>query len=228
MKTEISIVKINLKQSDTVYKIIIPLMIIVIINYLTSIILLGTQNNITLAAGNYLYLYPVLMAIFIPVQNFSKLMNLGAKRKNFFRSCLPLYILTSAFVSFISIILHFTIDKIMLTKILGVIDLLEVFRFLENGVIVAFFQMCAFLILCSCVAHTLTLIQGRWYGWVVDVIIITVISVFTPIAPLRAVLVWFFNLIIFNDIAMVQIASSLVLGAIIYYASIIPIKSKKI
>ncbi len=228
MKTELGIVKINLKKSDTVYKIMIPIMILVIINYITSMALLGTSENITLAAGNYLYLLPLLMAIFVPAQNFSKLMNLGGKRKDFFRSSIILYVFVSAFVTLASILLHFTIDPILLTRILGVIDLLNVFGFIEHGTIIAFVQMWAFLTLCCCVLHTLTLIQGRWYGWCVDVLIITIISVFTPIATLRVALLWFFNMIIFHDTAIVQILSCLILGAVIYYASLIPIKSKPI
>ena len=228
MKTELGIVKINLKQSDTVYKIMIPILILVLINYLTSMILPGTAENITLALGNYFYLIPLLMAIFVPAQNFSKLMNLGGKRKDFFISSIILYVFVSALVTLVSILLHFTIDPILLTKILGVFELLKIFGFIEHGAIIAFFQMWAFLTLCCCVVHTLTLIQGRWYGWCVDVLIITIISVFTPIATLRAALLWFFNMIIFHDNAIVQILSCLVLGAIIFYASLIPIKSKQI
>lgn len=228
MKRELGIVKINLKQSKTVYSIFIPIVILVFINYLTSMILLGTQDNITLAAGNYFYLLPLLMAIFIPVKNFSKLINLGGKRKDFFSSSIILYVFVTAIVTIISIALHFTIDPILLTKIKDVLDLLKVFGFIENGIIIAFFQMWAFLILCSCVVHTMTLIQGHWYGWLVDVLLITIISVFTPIASLRAVLIWFFNIIIFHDIAIVQISSCLILAIIIYFASLIPIKSKQI
>jgi hypothetical protein len=104
----------------------------------------------------------------------------------------------------------------------------EVFGFMARGPVIAFLQMFAFLLMLCCVLHTMTLIQGYWYGWVVDLLIVTIISVFTPIAPLRIWLVRFFNLIIFGSNVTVQILSCLVLGAVVYCASIIPIKSKRI
>lgn len=228
MKTALSMVKTNLKHTGTVYSIIIPVMILVVINYLTSIILVSSSENYTLGGGNYLYLLPILLAIFVPAQNFSKLMNLGGKRKDFFRSSILTYVIASGIAILLHILIYFTIDLFLQTKIAGVIDLFNVFGFMEHGVIIAFFQMLAFLILVCCVLHTLTMIQGHWYGWVTNAVIVIIISVFIPIAPLRAVLVWFFNLIIFHNTVIIQIISCLVLAAIIYYASLIPIRSKRI
>jgi hypothetical protein len=67
--------------------------------------------------------------------------------------------------------------------------------------------------------------QTAWYGWVADVILIAVISVFTPIAPLRAAEAWFFHLIIFST-PVVQILVSLV-GAAVLYAISLPILNHK-
>jgi hypothetical protein len=88
--------------------------------------------------------------------------------------------------------------------------------------------MFALLLLTSCVAHTLTLVQGHWYGWLADALIVAVIAVFTPIAPLRAALGWFLDLIVFNDLAIVQILSCVVLGAAVYVAGLIPIRTRQI
>ncbi len=228
MKTALSMAKINLKHTGTVFKIVIPVMILVVINYLTSLILLSSSQNYTLGGGNYLYLFPILLAIFVPAQNFSMLMNLGGKRKDFFKGSILSYVIASGIAILLHILIYFTIDVILNTRILGVLDLFNVFGFMKHGVMIAFFQMWAFLTLICCVVHTLTLIQGHWYGWVTNAVIIIIISVFTPIAPLRAVLIWFFNLIIFNSMEIIQIITCLVLAAIIYSASLIPIKSKQV
>jgi hypothetical protein len=45
---------------------------------------------------------------------------------------------------------------------------------------------------------------------------------------LRAALVWFFNMIIFHDIAVVQIAFCPVLGAALCALGIFPIRSKQV
>ena len=228
MKTKLNMVKINLRQSQTVHIIMIIVLITGIFNYIMFLTINSKEEGAsTTAFGNLLYLTPLLMAIFVPAENFSKMINLGGKRKDFFKSSIILYVLVSAIVTILSILFYFTIDQIAIIEE-RLLDVLDVFGFMENGVIIAFFQMWAFLILVSCTAHTITLIQGRWYGWVGDVLIIAIISVFTPIAPLRATLVWFFNMIIFHDIAIVQIISCLVLSAIIYCLSLIPIKSKAI
>jgi hypothetical protein len=62
----------------------------------------------------------------------------------------------------------------------------------------------------------MTAAQDKWYGWVADVLIVAIISVFTPIEPLRASLVWFFNLIIFHSNTFLQIAAYLILATAIY------------
>lgn len=229
MKTTLNMVKINLRQSQTVWKIMIPVLLMGIVNYILFLAIpSNAEDNSTVAIGNFLYLLPALMAILIPAQNFSKMMNLGGKRKDFFKGCILSYTLVVAIVTAISIVLNKTIDRVVFKREGSVMDLLDIFGFMENGIIVAFFQMTAFLILFCCVAHTLTLIQSHLYGWIADVIIIAIISVFTPIASLRASLIWFFNMIIFNNIAIVQIISCLVLAVVIYCLSIIPIKSKSI
>lgn len=228
MKTALNMAKINLKQTRISYFISGLVLLLVLANDIVSMAIVGQENNITIALGDYLYLLPLLMAVFIPALHFPKLMHLGGKRLDFFRAGIMAYLPAVALVSLVSIVLHLTLDQLMLRKIAGVISLLDVFGFMARGPVVAFLQMGAFLTLFCCVLHTLTLIQGRWYGWVVDILIIAVISVFTPIAPLRAVLVWFFNLIIFHDLALVQICSCLILAAAIYCASLIPIKSKQI
>lgn len=226
MKTEINMTKINLRYTKPVYQIMIPVIFLVVINYIFSLAVPGSEGNTTLAAGNYLFLFPILMAVFVPAKNFSKLMNLGGNRKNFFRSCFLLYAILSAAASLFSILLHYTVDPIILTKITAISDLFNAFGFLSRGVITAFFQMTAFLILVSCFFHTFTLIQGHWYGWLIDLLIIIILSVFIPIEPLRQMLILFFNLIVFHTSAIVQIVSCLILGTLIYTASLPSIKAK--
>ena len=98
----------------------------------------------------------------------------------------------------------------------GTMDVLYWFGWLNNGVVVAFFRQFAFLFLFASAIHTLAAAQDKWYGWAADILIVAIISVFTPIAPLRASLVWFFNLIIFNSNAFLQIAACLILAIAIY------------
>lgn len=228
MKTVFGMVKVNIRHSKDVYINAGIVLALGTLNYLLCVLISGSDNNWTVSLGNYFYLIPLLMAVFVPAINFTKLMHLGGKRMDFYKSSILIYIPVIFAASLLSIILHKIIDPMILTHIEGIYDLSEVFGFVDNGMIIAFFQMCAFLILLCCTIHTLTLMQGRWYGWLVDAIIIAIISIFTPIAKLRSVLIWFFNMIIFHDIAIVQILSCLILGALIYCASVIPIRNRQI
>ena len=229
MKTIIGMAKINWKYSGIAYRITGITFTVGLLQYILDLTV-NPPGNISTAAGNYLFLLPLYMGIFVTALNFPKLMNLGGKRMDFFKSGIITYAIASVSVSLLSLISYFTIDKLVLTndRIAAMLDLYDVFGFMDRGVLVALIQMSVFLFLLACTAHTITLVQGKWYGWAADVIIVAIISVFIPIAPLRAALVWFFNMIIFHEFAVVQILSCLVLSALIYSASIIPIKSRRI
>lgn len=176
------------------------------------------SDNTTVSLGNFFLLIILLGAIFIPSRNFRKMMNLGGKRSDFFNGCLLNYAIMALVISLLSMILYYTYDKYMVSVLYngGTLDILYWFGWIDNGPIIAFFQQFAFLFLVAVFIHTLTAIQDKWYGWITDVIIVAIISVFTPIAPLRSALVWFFNLIIFHSNAFLQIIACLVLAALIY------------
>ncbi|MDR0964517.1 MAG: ABC transporter ATP-binding protein [Clostridium sp.] len=188
----------------------------------------GEGDAISLGIGDYLYLSPILLAILVPTLHFRKLMHLGGRRIDFYRSCILTYIPMVAVVTLITCVMQVTLYPFLRSGGIQMFYMAEVFGFSARGFVITFMQMFAFFFLVSCVLHTLTLIQGYWYGWVVDVLIVTIISVFTPIAPLRVWLVRFFDLIIFHDHIAVQIVCCLVLGFVIYSASLIPIQTKRI
>jgi len=179
---------------------------------------LGNADNMTVGIGNYLYLVILLGAIFIPSLNFQKMMNLGGKRDDFFKGCIVAYAIMAAAVSLAGVIIYYTYERLVISLyyVGGNLNVLYWFGWLNNGPVVAFAQQFAFLFLVASVAHTLTALQDKWYGWITDIVIVAIISVFTPIAPLRAALVWFFNLIIFHPVALVQIAACLILAIVIY------------
>ena len=177
----------------------------------------GNADNTVVGIGNFLFLFVIFGAIFIPSTNFRKIMHLGAKRSNYFKGCALAHVIIAATVSLAGIILYFTYERFISLSFYGggSLNVLDVFGWMDNGFAVAFLQQFAFLLLLASVIHTLTAAQDKWYGWVADVVIAAVISVFTPIAPLRRALVGFFHLIIFSPAAL-QIASCLVLAAAVY------------
>lgn len=185
-------------------------------------------EEVVVSSGNLFWLLIPLGAAFIASRNFRRIANLGGRRKSYFEGSLIAYLILSAAVSFVTTLLYYTYDHFIVSSgsFLGRLSLLEIFGWSAHGPIAAFFQQFAFLFLLAAFTHTLTMAQDSWIGWAADLLIAAVIAVFTPIEPLRAVLVWFFNLIIFQQSAPAQILACLALGGLIYALSR-PILSKK-
>lgn len=189
----------------------------------------ASMDNSNLTTGNLVFLLPLLAAILIPTRNLRKSMNLGAHRVDFFWGCIPVYAILAAGSALFSVLWHVIIDSLLLSsgKFDSLIDMADVFGFYKYGPVVAFLQLFAFLLLVEAFVHTLTMAQTAWYGWVADVVIISIISVFTPIAPLRAAETWFFHLVIFSNV-FVQIGVSLGLAAVLYAISLSILNRKKV
>ena len=168
--------------------------------------------------GNTLALLPILAAMVIPAYNLRRTINLGVRRYDFFLGCIPAYVILSAAVSLVAVIFHYAVDRYLVRYFAGIMDMFVAFGFIGRGPVAAFIQTFAFLILFTSFVHTLTMAQTAWYGWVADVLIVAIISVFTPIARLRAALVWFFRLIIFGN-PVLQVFSCFILAALVYSLS---------
>lgn len=65
-----------------------------------------------------------------------------------------------------------------------------------------------------------------WYGWLTDAVLVAIICVFTPIAPLRAILNGFFQIIMFNSNAVLHIGICLFLGAALSLIGLAVLKRK--
>lgn len=183
----------------------------------------GSFDNSNLSVGNVLWLAPLLAAILIPAKNFRKIINLGGKRDNFVLGCLMIYVIFAAVGALANTLIYYSLDRFIQTSGFfnkgvfgGVMNVAEIFGWTQNGAVVAFAQQFAFLFLALSVIHTLTAMQDKWYGWATDVVIAAIIAVFTPIAALRPALLGFFNLIIFQSNAFLQIAACLILGLAVY------------
>lgn len=220
------VAKINLKQSKLSYLITAITCGAVVISLFVNFCI-GIEDNSSVSVGNILFLCTILCAVFIPTLNFKKLMHLNVKKIDFFYGSFLNYILLSAILSALNLLIFFTIDKLLMLRT-GIMNLIEIFGWINNGIFLAFLQQFAFLLLTAVVIHTLTALQTSWVGWTVDLILVAIISVFTPIAPLRAYLVGFFNLIIFNSNAFAQIGICILLSILIYSINLPVLRNKRI
>lgn len=188
------------------------------------------SNQILISLGNTLYLLPVFAAIFIQGKNFRRFINLGAISADFLKGSLLCYVILAVIVSGINLVLYYTADRALVEAFgfLTAINFVEVFGWATNGLAVAFVQQFAFLMFIALFFHTFVLVQGSKIGLFVDIAIVAVICVFTPIEPLRNVEAGFFKLIIFEPNALLQIIICIGLGAVLYLLNKLILQKKPI
>jgi len=220
-KSIFNIAKLNLKNIKVPYLVTGITALLMLVQTIVDMLIIN--NNSEISIGCYLWLLPVMAAIFIPAKNFPRIINLGGKRNNFFWGSLMTYAILACVVSLANVLFNYAFDRIVEASgnfeasfLGGIANLIEVFGWTRYGAVVAFLQQFAFLFLFSVFVHTLTASQDKWYGWAADVLIVAIISVFTPIKPLRDAEAWFFNLILFHPNALLQITACMVLAALIY------------
>ena len=170
-----------------------------------------SSGETVLSNGNYTWLLAVLSPFFFVFYDFSKLIHLGASKRDYYLGCLAAYALLALGISLANTAIHLVIDPAYQAR--TVINLMDMCRWTENGIIAAALQQACFLLLVMVFLHVLLSMQAHWYGWLTDAVLVAVICVFTPIAPLRSVLAGFFGLIMLNGNALVHTAVCLLLSA---------------
>ena len=183
-----------------------------------------SSGETVLSNGNYTWLLAVMSPFFFVLYDFSKLMHLGASKRDYFLGCLISYGLLAFGISLLNTLIHLVIDPAYQAQ--TVINMMDVCHWTENGIILAGLQQMFFLLLVMVFLHVLLSMQAHWYGWLTDAILAAIICIFTPIAPLRAVLGRFFSLIMFNSNAILHIGICLLLSAALSLAGIAVLKRK--
>ena len=190
------------------------------------VLLAQSSGNVVLSNGNYLWLLAVLSPFFFVFYDFMKLIHIGASKRDYYVACLIAYASIALFISILNAAVHVVIDPLYNAE--SVINMMDVCRWTENGIIVATLQQMFFLLLFMVFLHVLLSMQAYWYGWLTDIIIVAIISIFTPFTALRAILSSFFCLVMINGNAILHIAVCLVLIFTISALGIMVLKRKKL
>lgn len=197
------------------------------ISYIVTalVVVCATSSGETvLSNGNYTWLLAVFAPFFFVFYDFSKLMHLGASKRDYFAGCLIGYVLLAFCISMLNTLIHLIIDPAYPAQ--AVINMMDVCGWTENGIVAAGIQQMLFLLLVMLFLHVLLSMQAHWCGWLTDAVLAAIICVFTPIAPLRAVLGEFFSLIMFNPNALLHIGVCLLLSAALSLGGIAVLKRK--
>ena len=183
-----------------------------------------SSGEVVLSNGNYTWLLAVLTPFFFVFYDFTKLMHLGASKKDYYLGCLISYGFLAFCISLVNTLVHLLIDPVYPAE--TVINLMDVCQWTANGMVVAGLQQMFFLLLVMIFLHVLLSMQAHWYGWLTDAILVAIICVFTPIAPLRAVLAGFFQIIMMNRNAILHIGVCLLLSAALSLGGLVVLKRK--
>lgn len=183
-----------------------------------------SSGDVVLSNGNYTWLIAVLTPFFFVFYDFKKLIHLGASKKDYFFGCLISYGFLAFCVSLVNTVIHLLIDPVYPAK--TVFNLMDVCKWTENGIIIAGLQQMLFLLFAMVFLHVLLSMQPHWYGWLTDAVLVAVICIFIPIAPLRAVLAGFFGIIMLNSNAILHICICLLLSAVLSVGGLWVLKRK--
>ncbi len=183
-----------------------------------------SSGDVVLSNGNYTWLLALFTPFFFVFYDFTKLMHLGANKKDYFVGCLISYGFLAFGISLVNTVIHLLLDPLYAAR--TVINLMDVCKWTENGMVVAGLQQMFFLLLVMVFLHVLLSMQAHWYGWLTDTLIVAVICIFTPIAPLRAVLAGFFQVVMLNGNAFLHIFLCLLLSAALSLGGIAVLKRK--
>ena len=183
-----------------------------------------SSSDMVLSNGNYTWLLAVLTPFFFVFYDFTKLIHLGASKKDYFCGCLITYGFLAFCTSLVNTAIHLLIDPAYSAQ--TVINMMDVCGWTENGIFIAGLQQIFFLLLVMVFLHVLLSMQQYWYGWLTDAVLIAVICIFTPIVPLRGILVNFFRITMFNSNALLHIGICLLLSAAVSFGGLVVLKRK--
>lgn len=193
------------------------------------VVLLATtsaDSPIALSRGNYAWLLAVTSPFFFVFYDYTKLVHLGATKKDYYLGSLAGYGVLAFLMSAVNTLIRLVIDP--LNRDQTVVNLMDVCGWWQNGPILAAVQQFLFLLLVMVFLHVLLSVQPYWYGWFADAFLAAVVCVFTPIAPLRGLLSKFFGAVMLNGNALSHLGICLVLTAVFALLGLEALKRKTI
>ena len=182
------------------------------------------DSSVALSNGNYFWLASLFIPFFSVLYAVPRLLHLGAEKRDCYIGSLCSYCVIALVVSLLNTFVCRFIEPI--NKSQTVINLMNVCRWMENGVIIAFLQQAVFLLLLMLFIHVMIELHHFWFGWLIDILLVAGLSVSMPIAPLKSMVASFFSIIMVNGNAIIQISSCLILSVLFAFISLVLIKRK--
>ncbi|ANA80354.1 hypothetical protein C7121_05145 [Paenibacillus glucanolyticus] len=170
----------------------------ILANVIVSLSLGDNGENKQVSAANLLTVFLLFIGSVLPAGLFRRVMNLGATRKEYYAGMLLVYALWSAIFAMLNII-WLQIEIGFIRNYENTFNILEIFGWSQFGIVGMFvYQFGAYLLLISLLN---LLFSGLRHvlGWVVWVVFIAAIPIFTSIPSLRHTLADGLQALLFND-----------------------------
>ncbi|MEC0167988.1 hypothetical protein [Paenibacillus graminis] len=160
---------------------------VVAVSVLSNIIVslsIGSGENPQVSAANVLTVFLIFVGSILPLQLFKRMVNLGATRKDYYYGILVVYVLSAAFFAVLNTV-WFQMENSFIRSYETTYNILEIFGWSQFGITgMLIYQFGAYMLLLSLLSLLFSGIR-HVLGWVIWVVILAAIPVFTSIAPLR-------------------------------------------
>lgn len=207
-----SALTVHLKATYSQLRIYIWMVIIMLLLGRLAEFIVGLFTNISqkksLADGNLLLLILLIIAIVLPISYYSRIVHLGASRKQYFLGLQFVYTIWAvALALFNSVWPMFEVN--VLHK--NTHNLIEAFHWNEFGIMGSFLYQTTFYLMTMALLSMLISGSYHLFGWFIWVLLIVAIPTGTAIPQLRTHVVSFFEVLLFNDSLLKGVGFNLVL-----------------
>lgn len=198
MNKTIVLMKASFLQLRLYLWIILSILAVSVITNLIVSLAMGPGENSSVSAANMLTLFLIFVGSILPASLFKRLINLGATRKEYYVGILLVYGVWAAFFAVLNIA-WFQLEMNVIRNYEHTFNILEIFHWDQFGIVGMFmYQFGAYLLLLALLNLLFSGLRNA-LGWVIWVILIAAIPVFTSIASLRSKLADGLLALLFND-----------------------------
>lgn len=185
------------------------------------------NDSYLLSSGNACFVVLLAAPIVVAVGHRDKLLHLHAAKTDLPAGALLLYVLLSAAVSAANLAFYYTVDRSW-AQTFQVVNLAEVFGWVDNGPLVGFVQQFALLTVLALTVHTLASLHHAWVGWAADILVIVAFSASLVVQPLVDARRWLLDALVFHPHAPVQIGSCLVAVVLLYAVALAALRRQEL
>ncbi|CAM3537334.1 hypothetical protein [Marinicrinis lubricantis] len=174
----------------------------------------GESSNVSYA--NFLSIFLLFAGSVLPSLFFKRVINLGASRKEYYLGLLSIYMVLSAVFAFINVIWLQVEDRVLGQLYTENLNILTVFHWDDFSIPGTFlYQFAVYLLLLSLLNLLFSGLQ-QVAGWVVWVIFIAAIPIFTSIPSLREILADGLSALLLNDSLLQGFTISIILSILLF------------